>query len=255
MTSRLIILYGIGGLSDVGRHAILAALENKSVQHITVITEHPDKLNDKNWECNCDKGHTNPFNDSANVSRLKMVSINSWKKEQPDLGMHFEGADAVISCLGHRQPGWKYPELIQRGLIAHDGNMQVIRAMGEAKVDRVVVISSFGLRTDGDVIWPHWARRIMACLFSTFQRKARDDLEAMEKMYRSSSLDYLIVKPVGIGEEKVPVGEYYLQEANGEAVGGNMAKLDVARFMVDQAVNPSFHRTSKIVGAKPGSPM
>lgn len=258
MASRLIILYGIGGLSDVGRHTILAALENKSVEHITVITEFPDKLNDKNWECNCfpnEGHHVNPFDDPANVSRLKMVNVDTWKKEQIDLSMHFEGVDAVISCLGHRQPGWKYPELIQRGLIAYDGNKQVIRAMGEAKVDRVVVISSFGLRTDGDVSWPHWARRVMACLFNTFQRKARNDFEAMEKLYRSSSLDYLIVKPVGIGEEKVPVGEYYLQEANEEAVGGNMAKLDVARFMVDQAINPSFHRTSKIVGAKPGSPM
>ena len=73
MASRLIILYGIGGLSDVGRHAILAALENKSIEHITVITEQPKKLNEKNWECNChQEGHTNPFDDKAYVSKLTM---------------------------------------------------------------------------------------------------------------------------------------------------------------------------------------
>ena len=289
MASKLIILYGIGGLSDVGRHAILAALEHKSVQHITVITEYPEKLNEKNWECNCSPkdGHTNPFNDAENASRLKMVKIDTWKNEQVDLSTHFEGADAVISCLGHRQPGWKYPELKQRGLIAYDGNRQVIKAMKEANVKRVVVISSFGLRTDDGVLWPHWARRLMGCLFNTFQRRARNDLEVsivrrlqcnmnhvyigfihtvrsllissqkMDKLYQSSDgdLDYLIVRPVGIGEEREPVGEYYIQEANGEAVGGNMAKLDVARFMLDQAVGPSLHRTSKVVGAKPGTPM
>jgi hypothetical protein len=36
-------------------------------------------------------------------------------------------------------------------------------------------------------------------------------------------------------------------------VGGDMAKIDVARFMVDQAVNPTFHKISKTVGAEPGT--
>ena len=123
------------------------------------------------------------------------VEIDSWKREQVGLSEYFKDATAVISCLGHRQPGWKHPELIQKGLIAYDGNKQVIKAMEEAKVSRVVVISSFGLRTDGDAVWPHWARRLMACLLSTFMRKAAIDLEAMEKIYVSSSLDYLIVRP------------------------------------------------------------
>ena len=59
------------------------------------------------------------------------------------------------------------------------------------------------------------------------------------------------------GEDVVPVGKYYLQEPGNKnvVVGGNMAKMDVARFMVDQAVNPTFHRTSKTVGAEPGTPM
>ena len=40
-----------------------------------------------------------------------------------------------------------------------------------------------------------------------------------------------------------------------DIVGGNMAKMDVARFMVDEAVNPTLHKTSQVVGAKPGTPM
>lgn len=195
-----------------------------------------------------------------------MVKIDSWKNNQPGLAKHFEGASAVVSCLGHRQPGWKYPELKERGLIAYDGSKQVIAAMEEAKVNRVVAITSMAIK--GDRSWPHWATKFMACLFMTFQRKAGKDLEAMEDAYTESSLDYLLVRPVGIGEEVVPKGRYYLQEAGkkkvrdeygGEVidgiVGGNMAKLDVARFMVDEAVNPTLHKTSKTVGAKPGTPM
>ena len=161
----------------------------------------------------------------------------------------------------------KYPELKTRGLVAYDGNKQVIKAMVEAKVDRVAAISSFGLKS-GDKSWPHWASGFMACLFKTFQRKAGQDLIKMENAYMESNLDYLLVKPVGIGEEVVPAGRYYLQKTgkkvldvasgtitDNEVVGGNMSKMDVARFMVDEAINPTLHKTSQVVGAKPGTPM
>ncbi|KAL7542473.1 hypothetical protein ACHAXR_011819 [Thalassiosira sp. AJA248-18] len=265
---KLVILYGIGGLSDVGRHAIIAALEKPSIDKITVITSYPEKLDEKNWECNCPGGHTNPFNDSNMASKLEIVKIDSWKNDQLNLiTQHFVGATAVVSCLGHRQPGWKDPELKKTGLIAYDGNKQVIAAMEAAKVDRVVVISSFGI--NGDKSWPHWATKFMACLFKTFQRKAGKDLEAMENAYTETSLDYLFVKPVGIGEEVVPVGRYYLQEPGKkrvhdvfsdkegdkvieDIVGGNMAKMDAARFMIDEAVSPKLHRCSQTLGSAPG---
>jgi len=245
---KLVILYGIGGLSDVGRHAILAALE-KNVSHITVITSFPEKLDEKNWDSYGDK--TNPFDDVANKGRLEMVKVDSWKDELPS--KHFEGAGAVVSCLGHRQPGWKYKELMSKGLIAFEGNSRVIKAMGEANVERVVTISSFGL--NGDRQWKHPAAKIMTCLFNTFIRKAGKDLTKSERAYQASSLDYLIVRPVGIGEEVEPCGKYYLQEVGEDVVGGNMAKIDAARFMVDEAMKPSLHRCSKVVGSKPGTPM
>ena len=88
-------------------------------------------------------------------------------------------------------------------------------------------------------------------------RKSGKDLKKMEDAYIQSSLDYLFVKPVGIGEEIVPTGMYYLQEPGNkkDMVGGNMGKLDAARFMIDEAANPTLHRCSQTVGAKPGTPM
>merc|ERR1719343_886193 len=91
----LVILYGIGGLSDVGRHAILAALEKPTVEKITVITEYPEKLNEKNWDCNCfEEGHKNPFDDPVSSKRLEMVKVDSWTKDQPHLAKHFFGVSA-----------------------------------------------------------------------------------------------------------------------------------------------------------------
>jgi len=255
-----------GGLSDVGRHAIMAALEKPTINKIVVITEYPELLDLKNWECNCSGGHSNPFNNPDSSSRLEMVKIDTWKNDQPELAKHFDGAVGVVSCLGHRQPGWKNSDLKKRGLVAHAGNKQVIAAMMASKVDRVVVISSIAL--NGDKSWPHWASKVMGCLFATFQRSAAKDLIGMEAEYIESSLDYLFVRPVGIGEEVVPTGRYYLQQPgekksldvtsgtmmDGE-VGGNMAKIDVARFMVDEVIHPTLHRKIQTVGAKPGTPM
>lgn len=195
-----------------------------------------------------------------------MVQIDTWKNEQPELAKHLAGAVGVVSCLGHRQPGWKNTDLKKRGLVAHAGNKQVVAAMKEAKVERAVVISSIAI--NGDKSWPHWASKVMGCLFETFQRSAAKDLIGMEAEYCASPLDYLIVRPVGIGEEVVPTGRYYLQQPgekksldvtsgtlmDGE-VGGNMAKIDVARFMVDEVIHPTLHRKSQTVGAKPGTPM
>lgn len=94
-------------------------------------------------------------------------------------------------------------------------------------------------------------------MFLSCARKAKKDLEAMENLYLESSLDYLFVRPVGISEEREPTGEYYVQEEGSkkDVVGGDMAKIDAARFMVDQALNPTFHKTYRTVGSKPGSPM
>lgn len=103
----------------------------------------------------------------------------------------------------------------------------------------------------------------------TVQRKAKKDLVAMENAYAESSLDYLLVKPVGIGEEVSPVGKYYLQYPGEKKVhdvfndkviedaivGGNMSKMDVARFMINEAINPTLHKTQQTVGAEPGTPM
>jgi nucleoside-diphosphate-sugar epimerase len=249
--NRLVVLYGIGGLSDVGRHAILAALEKPEVEHITVITEYPELLDESNWECNCEGGHTNPTK-GEHASKITMVAIDSWKNPQANLAEHFQGATAVISCLGHRQPGYKYPQLIQRGLVATAGNQQVVDAMTKANVKRIVVITSMGM---GENI--HWIGNVMKFFFWTNSRKAYRDLRMMEEIFSqsdSNDLDYLLVRPMGLSEEQVPINEWYTQEKKGvDVLGLDFAKMDCARYMVQEALHPTRSRTSILVGPKPTS--
>jgi hypothetical protein len=250
--TKLVVLYGIGGLSDVGRHAILAAIE-RSVSHIVVLTEYPELLDQTNWDCGCPGGHTNPVKDHPEI--VSVIPINNWKTPVDNLAQHFVGATAVISCLGHRQPGYKYPQLIQRGLIAHDGNLQVIAAMKQAGVSRAVVISSIGIQEDWPPMEFHLAGRIMGLMFKTNSKRPFVDLTDMELAYKNnenSSIDYLFVRPVGISEECKPCGKYFLQQQKGkDGLGMDMAKIDVARFMVQEALEPSLHKRGVVIGSQP----
>ena len=101
------------------------------------------------------------------------------------------------------------------------------------------------------------ARVILSFLFIVpgLSRGAYRDLTMMERLYRATTpddVDYLFVRPCGLGEEVVPVGQWWLQkEKYKDAVGGNMAKLDCARCMVEECLNPTKHREAVVIGSDP----
>ena len=132
----LAILYGKGGLGDVGRHAILAALERNDVASVKVFSQHPETLEEENYKCGCLKAH------SFTVEQRKRIEIipvkNNWKD---DLSAHFEGVTAVVSCLGTRQP-------FLGGRYATAGSMAVKKAMETHDISRVVSITSIGIGED-----------------------------------------------------------------------------------------------------------
>ena len=247
MHHRLVVLYGMGGLSDVGRHAVQAALARpEEVEHVTVLTEHPELLDETNWKCSCPEPH---HFTKQERQRLTVVPVQSWEKDP--LESHFQEATAVVSCLGNRQ-------ITVGHWVSHQGNQAVIRAIqqqqaAQSKLKRVVVCSSVGIEED----WPAMemflpGKIFLSIIFSTFGYRLFRDLTAMERAYKATKedeIDYLFVRPVGIGEEVVPVGKWVLQkEKYKDDVGFNMAKLDVARFMVEEAIKPTLHRKAVVIG-------
>lgn len=134
-TAVLAILYGPGGLGDVGRHAILAALERDDVASIKVLSEHPKTLNEKNWKCGCPNDHT--FTEEQR-KRMEIIPVkDNWK----DITSHFSGVTAVVSCLGTRQP-------FLGGRCATKGSKAVVHGMKANNISRVVSITSMGLGVD-----------------------------------------------------------------------------------------------------------
>lgn len=241
--ARLVVLYSKGGLSDVGRHAVQAALERPEVKEVRVLTKYPELLEEENWKCGCTTPHKWTDEDRK---RFQVIPVKSWKD---DLTEHFRGATAVVSCLGNRQPfvgGWESAE----------GNEAVIQAMKVEGVDRSVVLTSVGVEED----WPPMeyfapGKYILGFLFMTIARRSFQDLTMMERAYRASDTDFLLVRPVGVGEEEPPIGEWFLQKKKYEDVlGCNMAKLDAARYLVEEALMPTRHRQAVVLGSAPDPP-
>ena len=253
---RLVILYGIGGLSDVGRHAVQVAVDlmqhpqqpskeqrsGSTLSEVVVLTKYPDLLKEPNWNCGCPEPH------AVDLNRIKLVPVKAWN--DPGLAEHFAGGSstAVVSCVGNRQPG-------VGGNDAHESMEQLILpAMKQHAVSRLVVMTSVGVEED----WPAleffaMGRYVLSCMFLTVSRRAFRDLTKMERAVRQgtdAALDFLLVRPVGIGEDVLPAGKWQLQSQKyKDVLHFDMAKLDVARFMVQEALRPKLHRTAVVIGA------
>ena len=241
---RLVILYGVGGLSDVGRHAILAALERTDIERITVLTQYPKLLDDgAKWNCGCPDAHVLSESDKK---RISIVSVDSWS-EHDKLVPYFKGSSAVVSCLGNRQPFFGHCD-------SYDGNSAVIDAIHKTdNLKRVVVCSSIGIEED----WPpveffKLGRYAMSCIFMTCGRQNFKDLTKMERAYKATSekdIDYLLIRPVGLTEDVKPVNRWALQKKKfDDVLHYEMAKLDCARYMVEEAIHPTRHREAVVIG-------
>jgi len=279
----VVLIGGVGGLSDVGRHVVRAALEAVEQQQqqqkegketkqaddssgndignlrITVLTKYPDLLLEEkaNWACGCPEPH------SFSPQELDLMTVvkvrgddgdegKDWRttSEGEDLLPYFENAAAVVCCVGNRQPfigNWD----------SYAASRLAVDACRAYSIRRVVCLSSVGVGDDWPPVEFYWAGNILRCLFLTLSRKAFRDLSDMEDLYASTDDDngkdiyYLLVRPVGIGEEVVPTNTWYLQKKKYEDrnLGFNMAKMDVARFMVREAiVKPTLIWKAVVIG-------
>lgn len=149
----LAIFFSSGDLGDVGRHAVAAALE-RSVSKIKVIASDAniDSLQKSNWKCGCAKGHTITPHDRT---RLELIRSDFTE----DMSQYLEGVDAVVSCLGNRQP-------FHQDRVAHYGTEAICKAMLSQQISRIVMISSVGIGDD----WPPLEWSIEGNLMQAFFR-------------------------------------------------------------------------------------
>jgi putative NADH-flavin reductase len=127
------------------------------------------------------------------------------------------GQDAVICALGTNSLG--------KTTLRSDGTGNMIRAMEDRQVKRLIVISAMGI---GD----SWSTLSTSnkLFFNTVLRNTKKDHELQEVMVKKSSLEWTIVRPSGLTDD--PLTESYNLGENILANSSRISRADVAHCIV-----------------------
>jgi len=252
----LCIVYSSGGIPDVARHAVQVALDSFSGQ-IRVLNINPQEtLSPSNWNCACPDPHQINVHDDR--LDLRVVDVT-----KDDLTEHLENVGAVISGLGNRQP-------YHGDRVGAAGTANLVRAMLHHQIPRLVMLTSAGCNEDWPPLEFHWTGSVLKWMFRSVSRREYQDLCAAEDAVRNhnhndnhqkdtaavgggnDTIDYLIVRPVGLGEDRPPANTWFIQQKKHcDRLAPDMSKLDCARFCVQEAVEPTYHRQAVVIGADP----
>ena len=139
-------------------------------------------------------------------------------RDPESLRLAIEGQDVVVSAVG--PPGRRAAGLYS------DGARAVVAAMEQGGVDRFLGITSAGVRYDD----PHlalWYRRLVRPLLGELYA----DMILMERIVRTSSLDWTFVRPVLL-LDRDPTGTYRVLDGATPERGRTITRGDVAQFIV-----------------------
>ena len=155
------------------------------------------------------------------------------------------GADAVLSTLGvpfTRQPIDTYSA----------GTRNVVNAMRETGVNRLVVVSSTGAYpAPGRRHAPLLLRLFEPIIIRTIGKTVYDDIRRMEALVRDSGLDWTIVRPSGLFD--LPEATDYVAGET-DPVGAFTARIDLADYLVKLAHDGTTRRKTVVVSTTEHTP-
>jgi putative NADH-flavin reductase len=151
--------------------------------------------------------------------------------DSPAVAQTVAGTDAVFVSLGNTANN---PDMV-----VSQGTARVIAAMGDARVRRLIVITSLGVGDSRDQI-PLFFKAIIA----TALRKAFQDKEAQEELVRASDLDWTIIRPGGLTDGPA-TGSY--RAGLDRTIGGQVARADVAAFALAQLTSDEYVRKTPAI--------
>jgi|SRR5580658_4205163 putative NADH-flavin reductase len=207
-----IVVFGATG--GTGKHVVERALA--AGHDVTAVARRPDAVTVKHDKLHVAKG------DVLDATSVAAIVV---------------GADAVLSSIGpanNRHPG----TLISNG-VEH-----MVAACEKTLVRRFVFES--GLMV-GDARGLSWFGRLGVSIYRSFNSQLCADKRIAEARIRSSSLDWVIVRPPAL-DNSPPRGEYKFGVDIRLNPAKKMSHADVADFMVKAASDPQLTRTVQDVG-------
>ncbi|MFD4672490.1 NAD(P)-dependent oxidoreductase [Lentzea sp. NPDC058450] len=146
-----------------------------------------------------------------------------------DVSAAIAGQDAVISAIG--------PSGSRANGLYSTSAQHFVTAMLEENVDRIVVLSSSGVR-HGDPHHPLWYRAVAR----TLMRELYGDMRAMEHILEDSGLNWTAVRPTRIVDTPA-TGTYRVGDAENPAGGTAINRDDLARFVVQETMEDRWSRS------------
>ncbi|OBI13939.1 NAD-dependent epimerase [Mycobacterium sp. E2327] len=155
------------------------------------------------------------------------------------------GADVVLSTLG--------VPFVRRPVDTYSvGTRNIVNAMCESGVSRLVVVSSTGAHpARGRRHTPLALRLFEPIIARTIGKTVYDDIRRMETVVRESGLDWTIVRPSGLFD--LPrVTNYVAGET--DPVGAFTARVDLADYLVRLAHDGTARRKTVVVSTTEHTP-
>ncbi|CAB1319529.1 unnamed protein product [Coregonus sp. 'balchen'] len=169
----------LGATGQTGQYLINQALQQGHT--VTAIVRNPGKL-------------------TVQHEKLKVVEGNIFSEDS--LKLHFQGQDAVVSCLG-------FPASFLSGVTGYTLSMRAaVNAMREAK-------SSYLIRF---LLLP-MIRSVLSNMF-----------EMEHFLKKTPDINWTVVRPPA--KEFLTHEGYFVPDSNGQPVGSAVGRGDVARFML-----------------------
>lgn len=168
-------------------------------------------------------GHdvTAAVRDPAKMSPADQLTVVRADVRDPDsVRAAIAGHDAVISAIG---PAGRHAH----GLYS-DAARALVPAMQSTGVDRLIAITSSGVRRD-DPNHALWYR----CLARTLMNELYGDMRLMESIIGESAVDWTFVRPTRLTDDP-PTATYRVQDGETPSGGWKVPVADVARFIIEE---------------------
>ncbi|KPK54746.1 MAG: epimerase [Myxococcales bacterium SG8_38_1] len=174
--------------------------------------------------------------ESLDASSQRLTLLNGDATNRDDVDRAVAGQDAVIITLGITENPLRV-RLFGAARTANDvrsvGTRNVIAAMHEHGVRRLVVQSSFGVGETRDSL--RWVERLF---FSLLLKPQIADTEVQELEVRESGVDWVLAQPVHLTDDDTD--EMPFASADGEVRGWKISRKGVAEFLAFAAQAPDF---------------
>ena len=148
------------------------------------------------------------------------------------------GSQAVISTFG-------VPYSRHEITVYSRGVTNITRAMTTHGVRRLVCVSSTTVATQeapGETLF--WRKVLTPLLRNVIGRTLYDDMQRMEEIVQTSTLDWTIVRPAGLFDTDEPTNDYKI--ATQRLPGRTTSRADLAQTLVREATDDVPHPRSII---------